>query len=142
MNDSSPSAKRTVVRPVNAALVEDGHRQRVADADEVGEIDKGVETRDLALLRQPAEQRFGRAAVARRLDPERAERAPPGRDARKVRERPVADAFERAQLLVAECALELRQRAIVDDTARVHDSADDGRETLEHLLRVAEHAEV
>ena len=126
----------------HAALIEHGDREAVTNADEVAEIDERVEARNLALLRQPAQESLGGAAVARRLDPEGAECTSPGGDAGELREGPVADPFERALLLVAEELPELRLRAAVDDATSVQDAAHDGREAVEYGLGVREHGTV
>ena len=48
------------------ALVEDGHREAVANAHEVAEVDERVDRRDGALLGEPSKERLGRRAVAGR----------------------------------------------------------------------------
>ncbi len=96
---SPPWARRTVVPPPTPALVEDGHRQGVADAHEVGQVDERVDRGELALLGQAAQQGLGGGAVLGGVHAETAEDAAPGGQGGQLGERGLADALADRGLL-------------------------------------------
>ena len=111
-------------------LVEDRHGQRVADGDEVADVDERVDRRDRALLGQPPEERLGRRAVGRRVDTEGAEGAPPGGDARQLGQRRRADPGERRRLLRLERLDQLIWRRPVRQPDGMDHAADDRRKAV------------
>lgn len=99
MNASVPSAKRTVVSPV-IALIEDRNRQPVADADEVGHVDQGIDGGDVTLFGESAEQGFDGTAVLSGFHSEATEDTAPGGQGGNVGQRGLSDCFEHGPLLL------------------------------------------
>jgi hypothetical protein len=71
-------------RPGDLVRVEDGDRDGEGQRDRVAQVDQRVQRRQAALGTEPAQQRFGRAAVLGRLQAHPGEGAPPGLDFGKL----------------------------------------------------------
>ena len=127
-------------RPRDAGSVEDGDRHRVADGDEVSEVDERADGRDVAVLVEPAQERLRRVAVLGRLRPERRERAAPGDDRGQVRERGRAQPLGCGSLLGAVLLEQLGRARAVGEPRRVDEARPDPWITLGDVAVVREHA--
>src|SRR5579859_719466 len=112
-------------RTIDGAGIEDGGGQRVADADQVAEIDQRVDGWDVALFREAAQQAFGGGTILCWLDAKGTKSAAPCRQRWQLTERRVSDALQRCLLFCLKRGLQLRWRRAVRHVPRVDHAAHD-----------------
>src|SRR5260221_165261 len=125
-------------RPLQRAGVEDGDGQAVADADQSAEVHQRVDAGDVALLGEPAQERFGRAAALRRVHAEPAKGAAPSGEGRQLAEWRLPDARPYRFLFDSIGLPQRPWRRAVGHALGKDDTAGDVRKALDEVRAVAE----
>src|SRR5579885_393538 len=124
--------------PPQSASLEDCHRQGIADAHQVANIDQQIDARNGAFLGQATQKCFRGAPILSRVHSEIAKRASPGRQGLKLAQGSLADALQSALLLLLVESLETRGGWTICYIPGQDSSADNLRESLQNVWVILE----